>query len=328
VLFKETREIMDRNLALEVVRVTEAAAIASARLMGRGDEKAADQAAVDAMRRFFDSIKFCGTVVIGEGERDEAPMLYIGERVGAADEPRVDIAVDPLEGTTITAKGGTNALSVIAIAEDGKFLHAPDTYMDKIAVGKSAAGSIDLRRSPTENLNSIARAKGVNVDDLTVIILDRPRHENLIREVRKTGARIRLISDGDVSAAIATCDERTGIDVLMGIGGAPEGVLAAAALRCVGGEIQGRLVPRNDDERRRAREMGITDLNRVYGTTDLAGGDSVMFAATGVTDGTLLKGVRFFRGGAWTHSVVMRSKSKTIRYIEATHCFDEKPTHR
>jgi fructose-1,6-bisphosphatase II len=312
---------MDRNLALEMVRVTEAAAIASARWMGRGDEKSADQAAVDAMRSALDSIKFRGTVVIGEGERDEAPMLFIGERVGSAEEPRVDIAVDPLEGTTITAKGGSNALSVIAIAEEGKFLHAPDTYMDKIAVGRAAAGAVDLNRTPTENLKAIARVKGVPVDELTVIILDRPRHENLIKEVRASGARIRLIPDGDVSAAIATCDERTGIDVLMGIGGAPEGVIAAAALRCVGGELQGRLVPRNEQEARRAEEMGIRDLKRVFHTEELAGGSDVMFAATGVTDGTLLDGVRFFAGGAATYSVVMRLKSGTIRYIEARHFF-------
>jgi fructose-1,6-bisphosphatase II len=316
---------MDRNLALEMVRVTEAAAIASARLMGRGDEKSADQAAVDAMRSALDSIKFRGTVVIGEGERDEAPMLFIGERVGAAEDPKVDIAVDPLEGTTITAKGGPNALSVIAIAEEGKFLHAPDTYMDKIAVGRAAAGAVDLNRTPTENLKAVARVKGVPVEELTVIILDRPRHENLIKEVRASGARIRLIPDGDVSAAIATCDERTGIDVLIGIGGAPEGVIAAAALRCVGGELQGRLVPRNEQEARRAQEMGIRDLKRVFHTEELAGGSDVMFAATGVTDGTLLDGVRFFAGGAATYSVVMRLKSGTIRYIEARHFFQRTP---
>jgi fructose-1,6-bisphosphatase II len=316
---------MDRNLALEMVRVTEAAALESARLMGRGDEKAADQAAVDAMRRNLDYIAFRGRVVIGEGERDEAPMLYIGERVGSAESPRVDIAVDPLEGTTITAKGGQNALSVIAIAEEGRMLHAPDTYMDKIAVGPSARGAIDLRRSPTENLHHVAKAKGMNVEDLTVIILDRPRHENLIKEVRAAGARIRLIPDGDVSAAIATCVESTGVDVLMGIGGAPEGVLAAAALRALHGEIQGRLVVRNEEEARRAREMGIDDLDRVFATQELAGGEDVMFAATGVTDGALLKGVRFYSGGAATHSVVMRAKSGTIRYIEAQHFFDRKP---
>jgi fructose-1,6-bisphosphatase II len=318
---------MDRNLALEVVRVTEAAALESARLMGRGDEKAADKAAVDAMRRAFDSIKFRGTVVIGEGERDEAPMLYIGERVGGAEEPHVDIAVDPLEGTTITAKGGPNALSVIAIAEAGKFLHAPDVYMEKIAVGPSAAGAIDLKLPPSENLHRIAAMKGSRVEDLTVIILDRPRHEALIREVRKAGARIQLIPDGDISAAIATCDEKTGIDVLMGTGGAPEGVLASAALRCVGGEIQGRLVMRNDEERQRARSMGIEDFDRVYTTEEMAGGSDAMFAATGVTDGSLLKGVRFFGGGAQTHSLVMRARSGTIRYIESTHFFERKPTY-
>ena len=320
---------MDRNLALEVVRVTEAAALHSARLMGRGDEKTADEAAVEAMRRGFDSIRCRGRVVIGEGERDEVPMLFIGEHLGggAPDDPLVDIALDPLEGTTSTAKGGPNALSVIAIAEEGKFFHAPDTYMEKIAVGPNAAGAIDLRLSPTENLHRIAAMKGSRVEDLTVMILDRPRHENLIREVRKTGARIQLIPDGDISAAIATCEEKTGIDALMGIGGAPEGVLAAAALRCVGGEIQGRLVFRSDDERARARRMGIDDFERVYNTEDMAGGSDVMFAATGVTDGSLLKGVRFFGGGAHTHSVVMRARSGTIRYIESTHFFERKPSY-
>lgn len=320
---------MDRNLALEVVRVTEAAALQSARMMGRGDEKAADQAAVEAMRRAFDAIRCRGTVVIGEGERDETPMLYIGEDVGcgAPQDPRVDIAVDALEGSTITAKGGPNALSVIAIAEEGKLLRAPDVHMEKIAVGPGAAGAIDLRLSPTENLHRIAAMKGSRVEDLTVMVLDRPRHENLIREVRKTGARIQLISDGDISAAIATCEEKTGIDVLMGIGGAPEGVLAAAALRCVGGEIQGRFVFRSDEERSRARRMVLEDLDRVFNTEELAGGSDVMFAATGVTDGSLLKGVRYFGGGAHTHSVVMRARSGTVRYIESTHFFERKPSY-
>lgn len=319
---------MDRNLALEVVRVTEAAALSSARLMGRGDEKAADQAAVDAMRTALNSINMCGTVVIGEGERDEAPMLYIGEKVGnaCANGTEIDIALDPLEGTTIAATGGQNALSVIAIAKKDNFLHAPDTYMEKIAVGPRAKGAIDITATPTQNLHNIAKALNVYVEDLTVVILNRPRHEKLIAEVRKAGARIKLIGDGDVSAAIATAKEDSGVDVLMGIGGAPEGVIAAAALKCVGGDMQGRLKPRNDEEIARAKRMGISDINRIYGIEELAAGD-VMFAATGVTDGDFLRGVRFFSGGAETHSVVMRSKSRTVRYITATHHFDHKPTY-
>lgn len=319
---------MDRNLAIEVVRVTEAAALSSARLMGRGDEKAADQAAVDAMRNALNSIKMRGTVVIGEGERDEAPMLYIGEKVGCGDgnSSAIDIALDPLEGTTLTATGGPNALAVIAIAQNGNFLHAPDTYMEKIAVGPGAKGAIDLNKTPTQNLRNIADAKKVNIEDLTVIILNRPRHQALIDEVRKSGARIKLIPDGDVSAAIATAKEESGVDVLMGIGGAPEGVIAAAALRCVGGDMQGRLKPRNDDEIARAKKMGIKDINKIYHIEELAKGD-VMFAATGVTDGDFLRGVRFFGGGAETHSVVMRSKTMTIRYITATHYFEHKPSY-
>jgi fructose-1,6-bisphosphatase class II len=318
---------VDRNLALEVVRVTEAAALSSARLMGRGDEKAADQAAVDAMRQAFNGVAINGTVVIGEGERDEAPMLYIGERVGGGDgAPEVDIALDPLEGTTICANGGPNALSVIAIAEKGNFLHCPDTYMDKIAVGPVGKGVVDIDKSPTENLKALAKAKGAGVEDLTVIILYRPRHEALIKEVREAGARIRLISDGDVSAAIATTKPETGIDLLLGIGGAPEGVLAAAALRCVGGEMQGRLKPRNPQEIERAQAMGIKDINKKFTIEELANGE-VMFAATGVTDGDYLDGVHFFPGGATTHSVVMRSKTRTMRFINATHHFAFKPKY-
>ncbi|MFQ5902633.1 MAG: class II fructose-bisphosphatase [Candidatus Binatia bacterium] len=316
---------MDRNLALEVVRVTEAAALSCARLMGRGDEKAADQAAVDAMRQAFNGVAIEGTVVIGEGERDEAPMLYIGEKVGAGG-PQVDIALDPLEGTTICANGAPNALAVIAIAERGKFLHCPDTYMDKIAVGPAGKGVVDLDKSPTENLKALAEAKGQRVEDLTVIILYRPRHEALIQEVRRAGARIRLISDGDVSAAIATTKAETGIDLLMGIGGAPEGVLAAAALRCVGGDMQGRLKPRNQQEIERAQAMGIKDIEKKFSIEELAGGE-VMFAATGVTDGDYLKGVHFFAGGATSESVVMRSKTRTIRVIDATHYFEYKPKY-
>ena len=317
---------MDRNLALEVVRVTEAAALSCARLMGRGDEKAADQAAVDAMRQAFNGLAIDGTVVIGEGERDEAPMLYIGERVGTGNGPQVDIALDPLEGTTICANGGANALAVIAIAERGNFLHCPDTYMEKIAVGAVGKGAVDLDKSPTENLKALAEAKGQRVEDLTVIILYRPRHEALIQEVRRAGARIRLISDGDVSAAIATTKPETGIDLLMGIGGAPEGVLAAAALRCVGGDMQGRLKPRNQEEIDRAQAMGIKDMAKKYSLEELAGGE-VMFAATGVTDGDYLKGVHFFSGGATTQSVVMRSKTRTIRVVDTTHHFAYKPKY-
>jgi fructose-1,6-bisphosphatase class II len=319
---------MDRNFALEFVRVTEAAALESARLMGRGDEKAADHAAVEAMRKMLGSIQFDGRVVIGEGERDEAPMLYIGEKVGraGADVPRLDLALDPLEGTTICARGGTNSLSVIAIAEEGGFLHAPDTYMLKIAVGPDAKGAIDLSRTPTENLREIARVKKCHVEDLTVIILDRPRHADLIAEVRAAGARIWLIGDGDVSAAIATCKRNSGVDVLMGTGGAPEGVIAAAALRCMGGDMQGQLLFRSDEERARATRMGIERFDRIYKIDDLARGN-VMFCATGVTQGTFLKGVRFFSGGAYTHSVVMRSESGTVRFIEAEHHFDLKPRY-
>jgi len=316
---------VDRNLALEVVRVTEAAALSSARFMGRGDERAADQAAVDAMRQAFNSVAINGTVVIGEGERDEAPMLYIGEKVGCGG-PEVDISLDPLEGTTICANGAPNALSVIAIAERGEFLHCPDTYMDKIAVGPVGKGVVDLDKSPTENLKALAEAKGTRVEDLTVIILYRPRHEALIQEVRRLGARIKLISDGDVSAAIATTKPETGIDLLLGIGGAPEGVLAAAALRCVGGDMQGRLKPRNPQEIERAQAMGIKDINKKFSIEELAGGD-VMFAATGVTDGDYLRGVHFFAGGATTQSIVMRSKSRTIRVIDAAHYFDFKPQY-
>ena len=317
------RAAMDRNLALEAVRVTEAAALAASRLMGRGDEKAADQAAVDAMRRALNDLTIDGTVVIGEGERDEAPMLYIGERVGAGG-PKIDIALDPLEGTTITAKGGSNALAVIAMAEEGGFLHAPDVYMDKIAVGAELPeGVVDLDRSPADNLEALAEAKGVAVADLVVCILDRPRHEDLIGAVRDAGSRIQLIQDGDVSGVIATSRPDSGIDIYMGSGGAPEGVLAAAALRCIGGQFQGRLLFRNDDERARAERIGIQDLHRKYGLLELASGD-VMFAATGVTSGTMLRGVRRFAGGGYTHSMIMRSKSGTVRTVEAWHNFDRK----
>lgn len=317
---------MDRNLALEFVRVTEAAAISSARLMGRGDRNGADQAAVDSMRNALNSMQVQGTVVIGEGERDEAPMLYIGEKVGDGTGPRIDIALDPLEGTNLCATGAPNAISVVAIAEDGNFLHAPDTYMDKIAVGPDGVGVIDIRKSPTHNLNELARAKNCAVQDLTVIILERDRHKNLIDEVRETGARIKLIGDGDVSAAISTCFKGTGVDLLLGTGGAPEGVIAAAALRCVGGYMEGRLMFRHEEEKQRAIRMGVTDFDKVYTIDDLASGD-VMFAATGVTNGDFLKGVQFYGGGCSTQSLVMRSKTKTIRYISADHHFRYKPNY-
>jgi fructose-1,6-bisphosphatase II / sedoheptulose-1,7-bisphosphatase len=314
---------MERNLALDAVRVTEAAALAASRLMGRGDEKAADQAAVNAMREALNGLPIDGTVVIGEGERDEAPMLYIGEKVGAGGKA-IDIALDPLEGTTITAKGGQNALAVVAMAEAGGFLNSPDVYMDKIAIGGGFPdGVVDLDAEPQENLKELAKAKQVQVEDLVVCILDRPRHSDLIGEVRTAGARIMLISDGDVSGVIATSRFNSGVDIYMGSGGAPEGVLAAAALRCIGGQMQGRLLFRNDDERGRAKRWGIEDFNRKYGLHDLASGD-VMFAATGVTDGAMLKGVRRFHEGGRTHSMVMRSKTGTVRMIEAHHNFSRK----
>ena len=319
------KTVLDRNLALEVVRVTEAAALSASRLMGRGDEKAADQAAVDAMRRALNSLAIDGVVVIGEGERDEAPMLYIGEKVGMGGGPRVDIALDPLEGTTLTAKGGPNALAVIAMAEAGGFLNAPDVYMDKLAVGGGLPEHlVDIDASPAENLKALAKATKREVADLVVCILDRPRHVEQVRKVREAGARIMLISDGDVSGVIATALPESGVDMYMGSGGAPEGVLAAAALRCIGGQFQGRLLFRNDDERGRARRLGITDLDRKYDLLELARGD-VMFAATGVTDGSLLRGVRRFAGGASTHSIIMRSKTGTVRKIEATHNLARKP---
>jgi fructose-1,6-bisphosphatase II / sedoheptulose-1,7-bisphosphatase len=320
---RTTPQVMDRNLALELVRVTEAAALAASRLMGRGDEKAADQAAVDAMRRAFDTLSISGTVVIGEGERDEAPMLYIGEKVGAGGT-KVDIALDPLEGTTITAKGGPNALAVVALAEEGNFLNAPDVYMDKIAVGGGLPDDVvDLDAGVAENLRELARAKQVEVSDLVACILDRPRHAELIAKTREAGARIMLISDGDVSGVIATSQPDSGVDIYMGSGGAPEGVLAAAALRCIGGQMQGRLLFRKEDEKARARKMGIADLDRKYTMGEMAKGD-VMFAATGVTHGAMLRGVRRYSQGAETHSMVMRSKSGTVRYITAQHNFARK----
>jgi len=309
--------VLDRVLVLEMVRVTEAAAIAASRLIGRGDEKAADAAAVEAMRMALNELPLEGTVVIGEGERDEAPMLYIGERVGSGDgsTPKIDIALDPLEGTTITAKAGPNALAVLAIAESGCLLNAPDTYMEKLAIGPGyAEGTIDLTKSVSDNIHSVARAKGVEPHEITACVLDRDRHEAIIAELRALGCGVRLIPDGDVAGVIATTDPATGIDVYIGTGGAPEGVLAAAAMRCVGGQMQGRLVFRNDDEIARARRWGIEDLERVYSLDDMAKGDCI-FAATGVTDGSLLKGVHRGRGCTTTDSIVMRASTGTIRRV-------------
>ncbi|MCJ2181478.1 class II fructose-bisphosphatase [Novosphingobium sp. 1949] len=315
-------KVLDRVLVLEMVRVTEAAAIAASRLVGRGDEKAADAAAVEAMRAAFDELYMDGTVVIGEGERDAAPMLFIGEKVGGAPGkgPRIDIALDPLEGTTITAKAGPNALAVLAAAEEGGLLNAPDVYMDKIAVGPGYPPDvIDLGKSVRENVEAVAAAKGVRPEDIIVCVLDRPRHGELIEELRALGCGVVLIGDGDIAGVIATTDENTTIDLYMGSGGAPEGVLAAAALRCVGGQFNGRLLFRNEDERARARKCGIEDLDRIYKLEDLAKGDCI-FAATGVTDGSLLGGVKHFKGGRMTtHSVVMRASSGTVRWIKGEH---------
>ncbi|HKX77326.1 MAG TPA: class II fructose-bisphosphatase [Novosphingobium sp.] len=313
--------VLDRVLVLEMVRVTEAAAIAASKLIGRGDEKAADAAAVEAMRAAFDSLYMDGTVVIGEGERDEAPMLFIGEKVGGAPGkgPKIDIALDPLEGTTITAKAGPNALAVLAAAEEGCLLNAPDVYMDKLAVGPGyPQGVIDLARSPTDNVQAVAKAKGVKPEEIIVCVLDRPRHSDLIEELRRIGCGIQLIPDGDVAGVIATTNEDTTIDMYMGSGGAPEGVLAAAALRCVGGQFQGRLLFRNDDERARARKWGIEDLNKIYVLEELAKGDCI-FAATGVTDGSLLSGVKRRKNCMTTESVVMRASSGTVRWIKGEH---------
>jgi fructose-1,6-bisphosphatase II / sedoheptulose-1,7-bisphosphatase len=311
-------KLLDRAFALEAVRVTEAAAIAASRQIGRGDEHAADHAAVEAMRKAFNYLPIDGTVVIGEGERDEAPMLYLGEKVGQGGAA-IDIALDPLEGTTLTAKALPNALAVMAMAEPGTLLNAPDTYMDKIAIGGGyPEGTIDLDADPAENIRSLAKAKGVKPSEITALILDRPRHSKIIESVRSTGAAVRLITDGDVAGVIATSDPATGIDIYIGQGGAPEGVLAAAALRCVGGQIQTRLVFKKDDERARAAKLGITDFNRKYSLMDLASGD-VVFAATGVTDGSMLSGVHIDREHVTTESVVMRSATGTVRWIKARH---------
>jgi len=318
----EASTVLDRVLVLEMVRVTEAAAIAASKLVGRGDEKAADAAAVEAMRKAFDGLYMDGTVVIGEGERDEAPMLFIGEKVGGAPGRgrKIDIALDPLEGTTITAKAGPNALAVLAAAEEGNLLNAPDVYMEKLAVGPGyPPGVIDLAKSPTENVQAVAKAKGVAPSDIIVCVLDRPRHEKLIAELRSLGCGVVLIGDGDVAGVIATTNPDTTIDMYMGSGGAPEGVLACAALRCVGGQFNGKLLFRNEDERARARKWGITDLDRIYVLEDLAKGDCI-FAATGVTDGSLLEGVKVRRDGKMTtESVVMRASSGTVRWVKGEH---------
>ena len=313
--------VLDRVLVLEMVRVTEAAAIAASSLVGRGNEKAADAAAVEAMRHAFNELDFDGTVVIGEGERDEAPMLYIGEKVGRGGEgaPRIDIALDPLEGTTLTAKASPNAMAVLAIAEEGGLLNAPDVYMDKLAIGPGyARGLVSLERTPTENITALAHAKGVRPNEIIACVLDRPRHEALIAELREVGCGIMLIPDGDVAGVIAVTNPETTVDIYMGSGGAPEGVLAAAALTCVGGQFQGRLLFRNDDERARAAKWGVTDLNRIYELEDLVKGDAI-FAATGVTDGSLLRGVKRRGGIVSTDSVVMRASSGTVRWVKGEH---------
>jgi fructose-1,6-bisphosphatase II len=319
---------MESRLALEMVRITEAAAIESARLMGRGERDEADRAAVESMRSTMDDVEMNGTIVIGEGERDEAPMLFIGEQVGQRlpGQPEVDIAVDPLEGTNLVAKGQANAITVLAASERGGLLNAPDTYLEKLCVGPGAAGQVDLTLSPGENIERIASALRRKVSDITIVILDRPRHDALIEAVRAAGARIKLISDGDLSAAISCAVSGTGVHAVMGTGGAPEGVITAAALRCLGGEIQARFRFRNDEERARAARMGHTDEGRVYRTADLAPGENLVFSATGVTEGDLLHGVRFFGGGARTHSLVMSYQTKQVRFVDTVHMFDrDKP---
>ncbi|KSU81818.1 MULTISPECIES: class II fructose-bisphosphatase [Fictibacillus] len=316
---------MERSLSMELVRVTEAAALASARWMGRGVKDEADDAATTAMRDVFDTVPMKGTVVIGEGEMDEAPMLYIGEKLGTGYGPRVDVAVDPLEGTNIVASGTWNALAVLAVADHGNLLHAPDMYMDKIAVGPEAVGMIDINAPTIDNLRAVAKARNKDVEDLVAIVLNRPRHEKVIQEIREAGARIKLISDGDVAAAINTAFEGTGVDILFGSGGAPEGVIAAVALKCLGGELQGKLLPQDEAELERCRKMGITDIDKVLRMEDLVKGDDAIFAATGVTDGELLKGVQFKGTVGTTHSVVMRAKSGTVRFIDGRHSLKKKP---
>ncbi|CAH0345057.1 class II fructose-bisphosphatase [Bacillus sp. CECT 9360] len=315
---------MERSLSMELVRVTEGAALASARWMGRGKKDEADDAATSAMRDVFDTVPMKGTVVIGEGEMDEAPMLYIGEKLGTGFGPRVDVAVDPLEGTNIVASGGWNALAVLAIADNGNLLHAPDMYMDKIAVGPESVGQIDINASVLDNLKAVAKAKNKDIQDVVATVLHRERHAQIIHELREAGARIKLINDGDVAGAINTAFDQTGVDILFGTGGAPEGVIAAVALKCLGGEIQGKLLPQNDQETERCNKMGI-DLNSILRMEDLVRGDDAIFAATGVTDGELLKGVQFKENYGLTHSLVMRAKSGTVRFIEGRHSLKKKP---
>jgi fructose-1,6-bisphosphatase class II len=317
---------MDRNLGMDLVRVTEAAALDSSRMMGRGDDVAVDKAAIEAMRKTFDTIAIDGTIVIGEGPEDAIPMLYVGERVGTGQGPKTDVAVDAIEGPATCATGGYNALAVIAVADAGAMLRVPDTYMDKIACGPEGRGVVDLDRSPADNVHALAAAKGMHVEDLTVVVLDRPRHLTLIEEIRGAGARIKLISDGDVSAALATTKPETGIDLMMGIGRAPQGILAAAALKCLDGEMQARLKPRNETEAQQLREVGVFDFGRKYPLAELVRGN-VIVAATGVTPGDYLHGVRYLKGGAITNSVVMRSQTRTVRFMEAHHRFDRKPSY-
>ena len=321
--------ILDRNLPVNLGRVTEAAALASAKHLGKGDKEMADQAAVDAMRRMFDTVDIDGVVVIGEGEMDEAPMLYIGEKIGKAgdDDLKVDIAVDPVDGTLSVANGLPNAISVLAVAPRGCLLHAPDTYMKKIAVGPKAKGAIDIHKSPAENIKSVANALKKSVEDITVVVIDRPRHEGLIREIRDAGARIKLISDGDILGAISTCFDYTGVDISMGVGGAPEGVIAAVALKCIGGELQGILAPLNEEHKERCIKMGA-DLDKVYYIDDLAKGGEMSFAATGVSYGELLQGVKYMENNtATTHTLILRSETGTIRFIESIHKLDKKPEY-
>lgn len=315
---------MERSLSMELVRVTEAAALASARWMGLGNKDEADGAATSAMRDVFNTVPMQGTVVIGEGEMDEAPMLYIGEKLGTGNGPSVDIAVDPVEGTSIVASGGWNALAVLAVADQGNLLHAPDMYMDKIAVGPEAVGKIDINASVLDNVRAVAKAKNKDIEDVVATILNRPRHEHIIRELRKAGVRIKLINDGDVAGAINTAFDHTGVDILFGSGGAPEGVLAAVALKCLGGEIQGKLLPQNQQEIDRCVKMGL-NVEKVLLMEDLVKGDDAIFAATGVTDGELLKGVQFKGQHGSTHSVVMRAKSGTVRFIDGRHSLKKKP---
>jgi fructose-1,6-bisphosphatase II len=316
--------VMKRELALEFARVTEAAAIACARWWGRGDRNSADRAAVTAMRRMFDTVNIDGIVVIGEGERDEAPMLYIGEKVGSGQNIQVDVAVDPLEGTNLVAKGLTGAISVLAVAPKGCLLHAPDMYMEKIAAGPAAVGKINLNATVSENVRAVAQSLNKTVQDVTVVVLDRDRHRKIIEELRTMGARIKLITDGDVSPAVATCIPGSGIDMVLGIGGAPEGVLTAAALRCMGGEFQGRLWPLNKEEIQRAHKLGVKDLQKILTLDDLVKGNDVIFAASGVTDADFLKGVRYYGNSVSTHTVVMRGASGTVRFLEARHRMDKK----